>query len=60
MSKSMFGAHFFFAHSYCCLCAISGVLYYAISALDSDPRFRSKKYFATADFSFVFAFMMLH
>ena len=56
MSKSMFVAHFSFAHSCCLLCAISGVNYYAISAFDSNPRFRSQKLIPTSDFDFVFAF----
>ena len=60
MSESMFVDHFSFAHSYCCLCAISCVIYYALSAFHSNPRFRSQKLIPTADFSFVFAFMVLH
>ena len=60
MSESMLVAHFSFTHSCRFLCAISGVNYYAISAFDSNPRFRSQKIIPTADFSFVFAFLMLH
>ena len=60
MSESMFFAHFSFAHSCCFLSAISGVNYYAISALDFNPRFRFQKLIPNADFSFVFAFMMWH
>ena len=60
MSESMFVAHFSFAHSCCFLCAISGVTYYAISAFDSNPRFRSQKLIPTANFNSVFAFLMLH
>ena len=60
MSESMFVAHFSFAHSCCFLYTISGVNCYAISAFDSYPRFQSQKLIPTADFSSVFAFMMLH
>ena len=45
MSESLFVVHFSFAHSWCFLCAISGVNYYAISACDPNPRYRSKNEF---------------
>ena len=59
MSESMFVAHFSFAHSCCFVWAISCINYYAISAFDSNPRFRSQKLIPTADFGSVFSFLIL-
>ena len=56
----MFAAHFSFAHSCCFLCVISGVNFYVISASDSNPRFRFPELLLIADFTSVFAFLMLH